>query len=337
MIHKNFLVLPVILLLVLGACTNDPLDVDISGQRFDTSFIDMHNPLYHSDSAELFRADEQFRKEIADIYAYFRGYCFRVGEVRDTAFYNSVLLYRADRVMQQVDSSINALFSNKTEIEKNLSNAFKHLYYHFPKGKKPEHIVYMNSFYLSSVFCTEKEIGIGLERYLGADNSVVKNLDPSYFFQWVKNGMNPDFLERDVLEGWIETHYVEEVDGNLAEGMVRAGKVLYLVEASFPDWEKHIVLRYNADQLKWAEENEYGFWKYLVDENLLFETNERNATNILKPGPTTSGLPIAGSPDRMGCYLGWKMVHAYMKENEVSLKELINTPYSKILKDYEIE
>lgn len=337
MIHKNFLVLPFLLLMVLAACSSDPLDVDVSEMKFDTEFVDMHTPLFHADSAELLRSDKRFRKEIGDLYEYFKGYCFMIGDVRDTAFMNSIRLYRADSTMRMLDSSIARVFSDKQEIEEQLENGFKHLSYHFPKGIMPEHIVYMNSFFRSSVFCTEKEIGIGLERYLGPNNVVIEKLDPTIFFQWVKNGMDKTYLERDVLEGWIETHYVDAVEGNLAEGIIRAGKVLYLVEAAFPDMEKHILLRYNEDQLKWAQDNEYSFWKYLVDEKLLFETNERNATNMLKPGPTTSGLPIAGSPDRMGCYLGWKMVHSYMEQNEVTLEELIRTPYSKILKDYEVE
>jgi uncharacterized protein YjaZ len=45
------------------------------------------------------------------------------------------------------------------------------------------------------------------------------------------------------------------------------------------------------------------------------------------------GLP-AESPDRMGQFLGYQIVSQYMEDNDVSLKQLINTPYLKILQSY---
>ena len=59
--------------------------------------------------------------------------------------------------------------------------------------------------------------------------------------------------------------------------------------------------------------------------------------NMLNPGPTTSGLPNEGSPDRLGQYLGWKMVKSYMEKNDVSLAEMVKLPYNVILQEYEID
>ncbi len=149
--------------------------------------------------------------------------------------------------------------------------------------------------------------------------------------------MDRQFLETDVITGWIETNIVDEATGTLAEQMVRWGKILYLTEAAFPDKEQYLILRYSAEQYQWAAENEFAFWDYLVKEKMLFEENERNAMNFLNPGPTTSGLPMEGSPDRLGRYLGWRMVHSYMKKNETSPEELLKVDYNTILQDYEIE
>lgn len=337
MIPKNFFVHLLGLFILLTACGNDPLDVDASKEAFDTEFVNLHNVIYHADSVELMKKDQDFRQSMDEIYAYFRGYCMRIGDVKDTAFYRSIQLYRADSIMQLVDQDILSKFASTKDIEDNLKSGFQHLKYHFEDAKQPKHIVFLNSNFTASIWSTNEEIGIGMERYLGPENRVVRNLDPTVIFQWIKEGMRKEFIERDAIQSWVETHIIEEEDGNLAQEIIRMGKVYYLVEAAFPKFPKHIVLRYSEEQLKWAEENEFAFWKYLGDEKLLFETNERNSTNMLQPGPTTSGLPIPGSPDRMGAYLGWKMIHSYMDQNEISLKELLEVPYNKILNDYEID
>lgn len=337
MIQRNFLIVLFIGVFSLVSCRRDPLDVNVGSVQFDGDFINLHATVYHADSISLMKKDAKYRETIADIYAYFRGYCLRIGDVKDTAFYNSILLFRSDSIMQEIDKSIAIKFADMSVYEDQMRDGFKHLKYHFKEGKTPAHIVYLNSVFQSNVFCTDQEIGIGLERYLGPENEVIKQLDPTIIFQWIKNGMVSDFLVRDVMQGWIETHYLEETEGNLAEQMIRAGKVMYLVEAALPEMEKHLLLRYTSDQLEWAKENEYAFWQYLNQEKLLFETNERNNTNLLKPGPTTPGLPVQGAPDRMGVYLGWNMVHDYMDQNEITLEQLMKVPYNKILNAYEIE
>lgn len=333
MILKNIFPF-MLLLLVVQACDSDPLDVDASDIKVEIEFMDVRKPILEADSAQLITKHHEYKKELGELYDYLIGYCFRIGDVADTAFLNSIRLYRKDDYMKDVEAEINKEFPSMTQHEGKILNGFRHLKFHLPEVPVPKKIAYINSLYRSSVFCTEKEIGIGLERYLGPENRITKKLDPLSFFEYVKKGMDPKYMERDVLSGWIATNVVDEVEGNLAERMIMWGKIAYLTEAAFPEESKALILRYNEDELKWAEENELAFWKYLVDEKLLFDSNERNAMNMLNPGPTTSGLPIQGSPDRMGVYLGWQMVRNYVEVTGISMKDLLDKPYNDILQEY---
>jgi hypothetical protein len=85
--------------------------------------------------------------------------------------------FQADSVMGLFQEEISRNFTDCEKIQHNLIDGFKHLKYHLPDGKQPEDIVFMNSTLKSSVFCTEREIGIGLERYLGPQNSLIRQLD----------------------------------------------------------------------------------------------------------------------------------------------------------------
>ena len=78
---------------------------------------------------------------------------------------------------------------------------------------------------------------------------------------------------------------------------------------------------------------EMKFWKYLMDENLLFDSNEKNRAYLLNNGPYTIGLPEE-SPDRMGQFLGYKMVLNYLQNNDIKLKKLLDIDYKTILKSF---
>ena len=57
---------------------------------------------------------------------------------------------------------------------------------------------------------------------------------------------------------------------------------------------------------------------------------------MLNDGPFTIGLPEKG-PDRLGQFLGWRMIQIYMEKNDISLEALVKVPYNEILQAYEIE
>ena len=325
------------LILLLSGCTSNPLDISIDGIKSDIEFVNVDEGLFYSDSVWLIKNHQNYKKEIKDIYDYEIGHCLQIGNVNDSVFYTSLMAFRNDTSIQKLEGYIQKEFKSKAEIELKIKDGFSHLKYHFPKGKQPQKIVYLNALFNSGVFCTEKEIGIGLERFLGEKNEIVQQLNPQYYFDWMKSAMDKKYIERDVLAGWISTHYVDDVNGALAEYIVRAGKIMYLTEAAFPDENPELILRYSKEDYDWALKNEYAFWKYLVDENLLFKKDERTTMNMINEGPFTPGLPDQDSPDRLGQFIGWRMIHSYMEQNDITLEELLKLPYNEILQAYEID
>ncbi len=336
MIQRNTFLLVFLFALFLS-CENNPLDIDSSGVKVEIDFVNIDSSLFYTDSFALISAHHSFKEAMENIYAYEIGYVLKIGQVEDSAFYNSIQKFKADTSIQELEKSIANLLPDLKEKEKEIKEGFANLKYHFKEGILPKKIAYLNSLFTTAVFCTENEIGIGVEWYLGKENKIVQQLNPQFFFDWMKEAMNQRYYARDVLTGWIETHYVDEVDGSLAEQIIRWGKVLYLAEASFPKKEKSIILRYSEEDYQWALDNEEEFWAYLVKEKLLFTNEEKTIRNMISEGPFTPGLPNQEAPDRLGQFLGWRMVHLYMKKKEPSLQELIQTDYNTILQSYEVD
>ncbi len=329
--------LSVFLILLFFACSRDRLVVDISDVNVKATYVNLDSLLHNANDQELLNFYHELQTGKTEIYEYQIGYCLQIGRVSDSSFLNSIHQFRKDKGILELESDLNEKFNTAklNSIKLDLNDGLKHLKFHFPNGKFPKSIVFMNSLFQSNAFSTQQEIGIGIERYLGYKNEFIQKLPSEPFYDWIKKGMEEVYLTRDVMCSWIMTHYIPEEDNSLVESMIRWGKVLYLTEATIPNAEKRIVMRYTQAQYKWAEENELAFWKYLVKEKLLFKNSGLEKANYLNEGPYTIGLPDTSS-NRMGQFLGWKMVKNYMDNNDVSLEELIKTPYNTILQEYDI-
>ncbi|MEJ6777343.1 MAG: hypothetical protein QNK85_08490 [Crocinitomicaceae bacterium] len=326
----------IIVLIIIISCSHNRLEVDASNIKVNIAYTDMDDMIFNSDSIILMEKHYKFKSEIKDIYDYQVGYCLRIGDVDDTSFYNSIDKYRSDSGIQQLELDIRSHFLDLSNREEIIENGFRHLKYHFPNGKQPTDIIFLNSLFRSGVWCTENEIGVGLEWFLGGSNRIIQELDPQTFFTWMKEGMNDRYFERDVIAGWVETHYLDPAEGRLAEHMIRWGKVLYLTQAAYPSFSPSVILRYSEEDYQWALENEFNYWKYLVDEKLLFKVDEQTTNNMVGEGPFTPGLPGQEGPDRLGQFLGYRMVYNYMCNNEITVEEMLKLSYNDILQAFKI-
>lgn len=322
--------------LLFQSCSYNPLDVDASDVKVKVNFINLDSIFRKADSSTLMSYHHQFQNEIGELYDYQLGYCLGLRTKEDTTFYNGLQQFLGDSYIKNVENEITKQFGDLSSQRTNITSGFQHLKFHLKEVKTPKTIVFMNSFFASNAFATENEIGIGLERYLGEKTEVIQQLPPDQFYEWMKVGLDKKYLERDVLCTWIMTHVVEEAKGNLAEHIVQWGKILYLTKAAFPDKSDAEILRYTEADFKWAEKNEDQIWKHLIEDKLLFKLDERVVMNFIKEGPFTPGLPEEG-PDRLGQFMGLRMVQKYMEIKQVSVEEMAKASYTEILSEYEIE
>jgi hypothetical protein len=337
MIQKRFfyfLFLPIL----FSSCTSNSLDVDVSSIPISIEYFDLDSLLISNDSIQISRKLKALDLNDKSLIYFDLNNCIGLGNLDDSTFFKRLNLFLNDPYIIRLEKTIDNTFRVKRNtFENEINTSFAHLKYHFPNGKIPLNITFINSLFTDKIYCSETEIGIGVENYLGSNKSVVKELPIEEFFQWRKDGMNSNYLSRDVLISWIQKHYLEDKKGSLIEQMIYWGKVIYLLEACFPKQEKNILLRYTKQHYDWANNNEIEAWKYLVGEELVFSTNEREIANFINEGPFTVGISDK-SPDRMGQFLGWRMVHLFMQHNtNVKIESLIHVPYNIILQSYSVD
>ena len=325
------------LIFIFSSCTSNRLEVDVSRSNVNISFVNLDSLLFNTPINYIPQVLGAYATSSGGVLAYQLVHCLGIGGFKDSSSLSRIEIFRNDLYIKRLQYKISILYSSKMDLQLQLIDGFKHLHFHLSEIPLPKQIYYINSLFVSNVYCSNREIGIGLERYLGPKEAVIEELPSQEFFQWMKDAMLKEYIPRDVLSEWISTNIVEEVNGTFAEKMIRWGKIIYLTESAFPAIEKHTLLRYTKHGYAWAEYNESSIWKYIINQNLLFSKNERDHANLLNPGPFTVGLPEK-SPDRLGQFLGWKIVHEFMEQNEsISINELVKLPYNTILQSYEIE
>ena len=135
--------------------------------------------------------------------------------------------------------------------------------------------------------------------------------------------MNKEHLVSSAMLGWVSTEFeLEEERADLLTEMIHQGKLLYLLDALLPLEEDEIKMNYTKDQLIWCDRNEKQVWFYFIDNDLLYSKETKEIIKFMGESPFIQGFP-EGSPGRIGHWIGWQIVKAYMKKNkEVTLLEL---------------
>jgi len=110
--------------------------------------------------------------------------------------------------------------------------------------------------------------------------------------------------------------------------MIYFGKQLYFKDVMLPSTTQAQRIGYTSNQLDWVTANEAYIWRYFIERELLFDTDRKLLGRFINPAPFSKFYLEqidTKSPGRVGQYIGWQIVSAYMKNNEVSLKEMLRT------------
>lgn len=337
MIHLRYLFLIIVSTIICSSCKNDPLDIDTSDIKLKLNFINADSMFYYSNDSRRMLLNRNFKQSFRDLYLFTFEKGIKINTSIDSVYSNQLQTFYKDQYVLELEKEIQNKFKSLDSEKQEITEGMKHLKFHFAKMNIPKNIVFFNSLFSYNTIATNTDIGIGLEWYLGSDNKLIKRSSIQGLYDYMKQGMDRKFMVRDVMYQWVYAHIQSPTDSKFAEDMISWGKLLYFIEAALPEKEKSIILRYSPEKLKWANENEKRIWKYFVEQKLLFKNDELIKLGYFNEAPFTKGLPKE-SPDRLGQYIGWKMVHKYMEQNsDLPLEKLVNVPFAEIMQAYKID
>lgn len=220
-------------------------------------------------------------------------------------------------------------FSDFNPYKKQLVDVLKRIKYNFPKVQVPKKVytIISEMDYTNKVIYADSLMIISLEMYLGKEHKFYQ------FPNYIKQNFEPRQLLPDVVESFARRQVMPARENNFLSAMIYAGKGLYLkdvlLDEEYTDEEK---MGYTLEQLKWCEENEDYIWRYFIEGQLLYSDDQKLIPRFVSPAPFSKFyLEIDNeSPGRVGAWIGWQIVRSYMKNNEVSLPQLMKTPAKEI-------
>lgn len=315
MIKRYSIYLPILMMITLFSCDNQE-DIDISNNtyeckinRFDQSFFTTEGPILTDRNDSLF--NQLYIQKI-----------LMQGQARLSPKEEQELIhyFTTDKQVQSLKREIDKEYPQLTNVESELTDAFKRHQYYFPNEQTPKVYTLLSNFQYGA-FTGPGVLGIGLDLYL---DDFKKDYIAMGFPLYVVRTLNEEHLSRYALEAQLLSLTEEHAQKHLLDHMVKNGKVLYCLSKLLPSKEDTVIMKYTEDQLNWISNNEAGVWQYFIEEELLYKTQHSKFFPFISEGPTTNGLPPE-SPGNIGSWIGWQMIESYMDAYpETSMEELFS-------------
>ncbi|MEN8799658.1 MAG: gliding motility lipoprotein GldB [Flavobacteriaceae bacterium] len=236
-----------------------------------------------------------------------------------------------DTLQIELMEEVGRAFPNLNQVETDLEELMKHIVYYFPRTRAPEVITLTSEVdYKNRVILADSLLLIGLDNYLGADHRYYAGMD-----RYIAQDLDPKFLTSDVASAYAHKLVEYPANRNFLARMIYYGKILFLKDKWMPastDGEK---IHYSEEQLAWAEANEEEIWRYFIEKEVLYSTDQELGPRFLEPAPFSKfRLELDNeSPGRLGRYVGWKIVRSFMENNKIRLQEMIALPAEEIFKN----
>ena len=314
-------------LLFLISCQSKRLDIDISQIQIEKVEIKrLDQDLFQMPSDSL--TSNILQKKYGIFYTRFISSIINKGGISDPSYIENLRHFLADKDMREAYTSCQQEFPELNTLENELEDAFKHFKFYFPKREIPQVVTFMSGFNYSIVNI-DHVLGIGLEMYLGPDNKFYKMIQ---FPRYKTLAMSKDYLLPDCIKGWMSTEFEPKTsNNNFLSQIIQVGKIMYLVDAILPKVEDTLKVSYTKRQLDWCESNEFNVWTHFIQQKLLYSTDNSEILKYTSEGPFTAAFSKE-SPSRIGNWIGWQIVRAYMDKNpEVTLQELVDQKDAQLI------
>ncbi len=236
-----------------------------------------------------------------------------------------------DTLFLALKKEVDGVFPDFNKYSPGFKQLFQHIKYYFPGFKEPEIItIYSDWNYLNKVVYADSLMLISLDNFLGKNNPVYKGGVPDY----IRQNLTPERLPVEAGMAISESLIPPLRNKAFLYKMIHQGKKVYLLNAFLPDTSGDLLLGYTPKKYKWAQKNEEEIWKYFVSNKLLYDSHPDLDRRFLNLAPYSKFYTEndRNTPGQIGTYTGWQIVRAYMKNNNVSLQKMLQTPEEEIFK-----
>lgn len=271
---------------------------------------------------------DQIREGLEKIYPQFR---FFLGDNwQDTLNLLRIYNYVNDPNIRELYQVEMIKYPDMAFLKKSLNSLFDRLIKYYPEKSYPTVYTYVSGLDIElPVIYADTVMAISMDLFLG------KNVT-AYARAGVPDYMVNRFTEGNILpecaKAIADSIIITDVNRQtLLDFMLIEGKRLYFTDMMCPGVEDHLKIGYSADKLRWCQMNAASIWTFFIANQALFSSDPKIVGKMMTDAPFTSGF-VNESPGRIGEWVGWQIVKAYMKANPgVTLQQLMQNIDSQLI------
>lgn len=331
---RKYCLLLIVLPVLLLACNGNRNKVDISKINLEVNIHRFDKDLFAipPDTIDIKKALPGLREKYGSFFNLYNNNIIHIGNSYSEMYPFFLQKFLNSEAVHVGWQNVKTVFADDTELNQQLTNAFKHYKYYFPEKYVPQIYAYISGFG-ESIALADSLIGISLEKYLGADFSIYDMLGIS---RYLSRRMYKEKIPSDCMRAWAigEYPFMDESGNTLISKMVYEGKLLYFTKQMLPADADTTLFGFTNNQLKWCEDNAKNMWAYLIEQKLLFNTDRFMIIKMTEEAPYTSGFPPE-SPGKACNWIGYHIVEEYMNRHKnITLNDLMsNNNHQKIFED----
>ena len=297
------------------------IDVNVTIERFDRDMNAMETKPIAPQAAFM-------QKKYGDFYTDFMERIIQVGSTRDTAYFRTLREIFAAGPYNEVKHEVDSIFPNLDKQNAQLTDAFKHVKYYYPKKALPRVFAYFSGFQGAQITIGNGYFGVGLDLFLGSHSkfytaNAIREVFPSY----VSRRFTPDYIAPKVVEVMAREDMFPESDKDksLLSRMIYNGKIMYFMDQILPETADTLKIGYTGKQLQWCNDFKSQIWAYFLEEKLLYETDYEKYQKYIGEAPFTPGMgEMNEAAPRLAVWTGWQIVKQYIEKNpNVTLQQLM--------------
>ena len=186
-----------LIVLPLTSCKKNHYKVNTSSIKVNIEMKRLEKDLFTLNPNEIISTVPSLKQKYNGFLQLF-SFVINTGDINDPPFGDFLVRFCTDKQNNDVYTLTMKMYPDVKRIETELQAAFRHYLYYFPTRKAPGVFTCITGFN-NSIITGDSVLGIGLDRYLGADCEYYHRLE---IHKYLTARMTPLNIVPDCIYGW---------------------------------------------------------------------------------------------------------------------------------------
>lgn len=321
-----------LLVFISFSCKRNALH-KIKPTTIELDIIRFEKELFNQDLYNFTLTANKLKSKHKEFLPLFSNKIIEIGDTSNLYFSDALKRFVSDQAIYNIYKKTNELDKIHQSKFPEIKQAFGRWATIFPNKEIPTIYTYISGFN-QTIAVGENILGVSLEKYLGKEHGLYKQVYPP-IQAYQKYVMTPERIPSDIIRAWAMTEIpYDPAKDNLISQMIYHGQIMYLTKNLLPETADTTLWGFTPAQLDFCKAREKFMWAYLVEQELLFNSESFRINQFIGEAPFTKDFTNE-SPGRAAVWIGYNIVLEYAKNNKTSPFEGIvtNNNYQAILNE----